>query len=132
MSEQKESNVMKVESIQNIEQLMKTVNKMKVDDVDLVSTYHDFEIGEAVRIVPVGIQKINRVGGEGLTDSIKFILASNGETYISADAVIVSTLRASAEKTERGEGVYPVEVVCTGEASSPKGKYKTFSIKKLY
>jgi len=133
MAKPEAKNELVVNDLSNIDNLLAKVNKMEVTDIELSANYYEFAIGETLRIIPTSVGKMKKMGREDEeTDTIRFINAEDGLNYITAAAVLVSTLKEFAEKTAKNEGVFPMEITCIGEKQSAKGKYQTFSVKKLH
>lgn len=129
----------------NIKELCDVASKMEVSEKELVSNYYDFGVGDTLKILPLGVKRIDKMTptkedwdnksedeDKPKVSAIRFLNTEDGQFYITAAAVIVSTLEEAARENER-EGTTKkfYNVDCIGEKVSPKGKYLTFSIKPL-
>lgn len=129
----------------NINDLCEAASKMEISENELVSNYYDFAVGESAKILPLGIKRIEKMQpsqedwdnkreneDKPMVTAIRFLNVDDGQFYITAAAVIVSTLEdAARDNEEEGTTKKFYNVDCIGEKSSPKGKYLTFSIKPL-
>lgn len=129
----------------NIEQICETAKKMKVSSDELVTNYYDFTIGETMKLMPLGVKRIEKMQptqddwankreneDKPMVSAIRFLNCDDGQFYISAAAVIVSTLEEHAINNSKEGSVKKIfNVECIEEKSSPKGKYLVFSIKPL-
>jgi hypothetical protein len=112
----------------DIKAICEMAEKMEVSTEELVTNYYDFTVGEEIRILPLGAKRIAKLN---MVDAIRFLNINDGEFYISAAAVIVSSLKEAAIANKEGNSKKFYNVTCIGEKSSSKGKYQTFSIKPL-
>lgn len=128
----------------DIKAICEMAEKMDVSSEELVTNYYDFAVGEEVRILPLGAKRIAKLNpsaedfankrddeDQPMVDAIRFLNVGDGEFYISAAAVIVSSLKEPAIANKDGNSKKFFNVTCLGEKSSSKGKYQTFSIKPL-
>ena len=130
--------------MKDIQAICDMAQAMEVSDEELITNYYDFTIGEEVRILPLGVKRMaklnptqddwaNKREDEDMPkiDAIKFLNTEDAEMYISAAAVIVSTLKEAAEENSKQGHKKFFLVTCIGEKKTGKGTYQTFSIKTL-
>lgn len=113
----------------NLEQLAGMLPKMKVGQ-SVTGEYLAFESGDENRVVFMGLKKIKKKGNveslpedQQYTDAVR-LLHEDGNTYVNADAVVVSSLRGAKVPSA-------YLIVCTGTKESKMGEYKTFDINEL-
>lgn len=143
-TKEKETTKVSTNKSMDIKAICEMAEKMEVSSEELVTNYYDFTVGEEIRILPLGSKRILKLNptkedfdnkrddeDQPMVDAIRFLNISDGEFYISAAAVIVSSLKDSAIANANGNAKVFYNLTCIGEKSSSKGKYQTFSIKPL-
>ncbi len=107
------------------------------EGIDIMSEYLEFVEGEPRRLAVVGTSTMAGIGEkEGTTvPAIRFVgknEKSESKFFVSAAAVLVSTLYEKAKKAEETGSLFGYQITLTGKKGSKGREYQTFEIKPLY
>ena len=100
--------------------------------IEITGEYYQFEEGEEVDFYIIGVKEMTAMNEPDKKIDAIALIDGNGDTYITAEIVLRSTLGPVANQIASGEKKpMPVRVVCTGSTKGPKGSYKTFKVNML-
>lgn len=136
------------ETALNVKELCEHAEQLQPSGEEMVSNYLKFSVGdENIKVLPLGIKRIEKKNPSNvdwdnkrededkpMTTAIRLLNLSDGNFYINADAVLVSTLKDPAIRNARKGNDEVKEffnVSCIGTTDSPKGTYKEFSVQPL-
>lgn len=91
---------------------------------DYLNFEQDYEKGEAVKVIFLGVKEINKMNSETEKVMALRFLMEDGSTKTNADRVLVSTCKDL-------EAPKPLSITWVGNKKSPKGSYKLFEVREL-
>ncbi len=138
-----ETNEVAVLSEDGVKEIVARAQEMQPTGEELVTNYYKFEIGEEMKLLPLGLKRIEKQSpsqadwdnkrddeDKPMTDAIRFLNCDDGMFYINADSVMVSTLNKHAVYNEDEANTEKRFFVCQAlrKKKSDKGEYIVFSI----